>query len=338
MRETGDVFVCVCGGWGGVGWGGVGWGGVGWGGVGWGGVGWGGGGGGIPKIGFTRFLAEIEAHQGAAQAEGDGGAPNGIHQQGQKERRVDGVEDAGKGNQVHRGVQQAGRESQSRFRELPAATGIVRGQYNFLSSASNDTWLIGLTSWERKEGGGGGEVIFICVSFLGLLPRFYCFADIPPQVSLFCRDSSPGFSVSPGTIPWFYCFAGISPQVLLFRRDPTPGFTVSPGSLPRDPQSLQLQVSCRGRDYGLATFRLTVMRPTTLDKMAAIRHDDSGGDLLGVLPAQGPFPPLLWFEEVYIEGGFWREKCMKLLQGRGHFEKRRLHTPETRTKLEKTRK
>ena len=75
-----------------------------------------------PEVSFAGLLLKIEAHQAASQAQGQQGASHGVHEQHDEEGRVDGVQDAGEGDQVDRRVQQRLAQRQRAVCELPATT------------------------------------------------------------------------------------------------------------------------------------------------------------------------------------------------------------------------
>ena len=53
-----------------------------------------------PEVGLLRLLLEVEADQGATQVQAGAGAADGVDQERREEGRVDGVQDAGEGDQV----------------------------------------------------------------------------------------------------------------------------------------------------------------------------------------------------------------------------------------------
>lgn len=74
----------------------------------------------IPEICFTSFLLEVEPYQGPSKPERDGSSSYWIDEQRHKQRRVNSVQDAGKGHQVNKGIQQACRKAERCFSEHPA--------------------------------------------------------------------------------------------------------------------------------------------------------------------------------------------------------------------------
>ena len=72
----------------------------------------------VPEVGLGRLLQEVEPDQRPTDVDARKRSPDRVHEQRHEQRRVDGKQDAGETNQVHRRVEQRHRQRERRPCEL----------------------------------------------------------------------------------------------------------------------------------------------------------------------------------------------------------------------------